>query len=137
MVVDANLVEVAALVGDYRARHHAGRADGRPVADRDRACLPRARLAVDRERASGQARQRASSRGDAEAPLQLLPLGVAARRRHARKHQSGRRDRSAAAAPAALGADDALRLARTCYDHLAGRAGVAIADALTRAAMSC
>ena len=26
--------------------------------------------------------------------------------------------------------DDALRFARTCYDHLAGRAGVAIADAL-------
>jgi DNA-binding transcriptional ArsR family regulator len=26
--------------------------------------------------------------------------------------------------------DDALRLARTCYDHLAGRLGVAIADAL-------
>ena len=28
--------------------------------------------------------------------------------------------------------DDALRLARTCYDHLAGRLGVAIADALAR-----
>jgi DNA-binding transcriptional ArsR family regulator len=27
--------------------------------------------------------------------------------------------------------DDALRFARTCYDHLAGRLGVAIADALT------
>jgi hypothetical protein len=26
--------------------------------------------------------------------------------------------------------DDALRLARTCYDHIAGRLGVAIADAL-------
>src|SRR5262249_43765486 len=26
--------------------------------------------------------------------------------------------------------DDALRFARTCYDHLAGQAGVAIADAL-------
>ncbi|MEI9982172.1 MAG: hypothetical protein WDN69_02520 [Aliidongia sp.] len=26
--------------------------------------------------------------------------------------------------------DDALRLARTCYDHLAGRLGVALADAL-------
>jgi len=26
--------------------------------------------------------------------------------------------------------DDALRFARTCYDHLAGRAGVALADAL-------
>jgi hypothetical protein len=26
--------------------------------------------------------------------------------------------------------DDALRLARTCYDHLAGRLGVAIADTL-------
>jgi len=26
--------------------------------------------------------------------------------------------------------DDALRFARTCYDHLAGRLGVAIADAL-------
>jgi hypothetical protein len=28
--------------------------------------------------------------------------------------------------------DDALRFARTCYDHLAGRLGVAIADALAR-----
>jgi DNA-binding transcriptional ArsR family regulator len=27
--------------------------------------------------------------------------------------------------------DEALRLARTCYDHLAGRLGVALADALT------
>ena len=26
--------------------------------------------------------------------------------------------------------DEALRFARTCYDHLAGRLGVAIADAL-------
>jgi DNA-binding transcriptional ArsR family regulator len=31
--------------------------------------------------------------------------------------------------------DDALRFARTCYDHLAGRLGVAIADALV--AMGC
>ncbi|HEY3223927.1 MAG TPA: transcriptional regulator, partial [Pseudolabrys sp.] len=28
--------------------------------------------------------------------------------------------------------DDALRFARTCYDHLAGHLGVAIADALVR-----
>jgi DNA-binding transcriptional ArsR family regulator len=28
--------------------------------------------------------------------------------------------------------DDALRTARTCYDHIAGRLGVALADALTR-----
>jgi hypothetical protein len=28
--------------------------------------------------------------------------------------------------------DEALRFARTCYDHLAGRLGVAIADALVR-----
>jgi hypothetical protein len=27
--------------------------------------------------------------------------------------------------------DEALRFARTCYDHLAGRLGVAVADALT------
>lgn len=29
-------------------------------------------------------------------------------------------------------ADDALRFARTCYDHLAGRLGVTIADAMVR-----
>ena len=29
------------------------------------------------------------------------------------------------------GGDEALRLARTCYDHLAGRLGVALADSLT------
>jgi hypothetical protein len=28
--------------------------------------------------------------------------------------------------------DDALRTARTCYDHLAGRLGVAVADTLTK-----
>src|SRR3954463_15692689 len=28
--------------------------------------------------------------------------------------------------------DDTLRFARTCYDHLAGRLGVAIADAMVR-----
>src|SRR5262245_44974520 len=28
--------------------------------------------------------------------------------------------------------DDALRLARTCYDHLAGQLGVALADSLVR-----
>jgi DNA-binding transcriptional ArsR family regulator len=28
--------------------------------------------------------------------------------------------------------DDALRIARTCYDHIAGRLGVALTDALTR-----
>ena len=29
--------------------------------------------------------------------------------------------------------DDALRFARTCYDHLAGGLGVAIADAMVKA----
>jgi hypothetical protein len=28
--------------------------------------------------------------------------------------------------------DDALRFGRSCYDHLAGRVGVAIADAMVR-----
>ena len=32
-------------------------------------------------------------------------------------------------------ADDAMRAARTCYDHLAGRLGVAIADAMVGSRM--
>ena len=33
--------------------------------------------------------------------------------------------------------DDAVRFARSCYDHLAGQAGVAIADALVDTDTSC
>lgn len=41
-------------------------------------------------------------------------------------------DRTRAKLPAAGPRDAALRLARTCYDHLAGQLGVALTDALAR-----
>ncbi len=50
----------------------------------------------------------------------------------------GGRGRWTASLPTrAGGAHDDLRMARTCYDHLAGRLGVALADALTAATMLC
>ena len=88
----------------HRPRDHAGRADGRPIADRDRARLRREHLALDGERAPRQARQRAPACRHAQAPLRLLPHRLAARRAHAGEHQAGRGDRDAAAPSAALGA---------------------------------
>ena len=88
----------------HRACHHAGGADGRPVADRDRARIPGARLAFDRERTPHQARQCAAHRRHAQAALQLLPHRLAAGRQHAGEHQGGRRDRGAAAPSAAFAA---------------------------------
>ena len=47
---------------------------------------------------------------------------------------------STRAAPASLHAawrrDPDLRFCRTCYDHLAGQVGIAVTDALTKAAIS-
>ena len=116
----------------HRARDHAGRADGRPVADRDRARLSGAHLALDRERAS---RASSSTRGCSPSTRKrrfayyriASPLVAA----HAGKHQGGRRDRGAAAAPAALGA----RTTRCASPAPAttiwpASVGVAIADAL-------
>ena len=55
--------------------------------------------------------------GGAEVAAAIEALAVVARPRPVRSPQAGR-------------AADALRAARTCYDHLAGGLGVALADAL-------
>ena len=51
---------------------------------------------------------------------------------NAGKHQGGRRTETPPRYHPRSAQDDALRFARICYDHLAGRLGVAIADALVR-----
>ena len=63
-------------------------------------------------------------------------LGSPQVRAHDRKHHGGRR-RRAAALSAALERRRQLRTARTCYDHIAGRLGVALTDALDPARHVC
>ena len=131
MVAAANLVEVAALVGDTaRATMLAALMGGqsltgtelaflarvsRPTASEHLAKLVDARLlAVTRKRRFAYYR--------VASPLvarMLESLQAVAAIEVPPRHQP----RSAA--------DEALRFARTCYDHLAGTVGVAIADALT------
>ena len=130
MVVDANLVEVAALVGDTaRATMLAALMGGQSLTATELAYLAR----VSRSTASGHLGKLVNAR----------LLVVTRKRRFSYYRLASRlvadmlesinlvaaievpprhRPRSAQ--------DDALRFARTCYDHLAGRAGVALADAL-------
>jgi DNA-binding transcriptional ArsR family regulator len=131
MVVDANLVEVAALVGDTaRATMLAALMGGRALTATELAYLSR----VSRSTASGHlsklvnarlltvTRKRRFSYYRLASPLvadMLESIKLVAAVEVPPRH----RPRSAE--------DDALRFARTCYDHLAGRAGVALADALT------
>ena len=130
-MVAANLVEVAALVGDTaRATMLSALMDGRSLTATELAYLAR----VSRSTASGHlgklvnarlltvTRKRRFSYYRLASPLvadMLESINLVAAIEVPPRH----RPRSAA--------DDAMRLARTCYDHLAGRAGVAIADALT------
>jgi DNA-binding transcriptional ArsR family regulator len=130
MAAAANLVEVAALVGDTaRATMLAALMSGRALTGSELAYLAR----VSRPTASEHLAKLAEARlitgikqgrfryYRISSPLVATMLesiiAVAAIEVPAR-HQP----RSAQ--------DEALRLARTCYDHLAGRLGVAIADAL-------
>src|ERR1044071_10420220 len=112
MVAAANLVEVAALVGDT-ARAFVARIS-RPTASEHLAKLVEARLlTVTRKRRFAYYR--------VASPLvaqMLESLQAVAAIEVPPRHQP----RSAA--------DEALRFARTCYDHLAGTVGVAVADAL-------
>jgi len=131
MIIDANLVEVAALVGDTaRATMLAALMGGRSLTATELAYLAR----VSRSTASGHlsklvnarlltvTRKRRFSYYRLASPLvadMLESINLVASIETPPRH----RPRSAE--------DNALRFARTCYDHLAGRAGVAIADALT------
>jgi DNA-binding transcriptional ArsR family regulator len=131
MVAAANMVEVAALVGDTaRATMLAALMGGESLTGTELAFLAR----ISRPTASEHLRKLVDARLLAvtrkrrfayyriASPLvaqMLESLKALAAIEVPSRHQS----RSAA--------DDAVRFARTCYDHVAGTVGVAIADALS------
>jgi DNA-binding transcriptional ArsR family regulator len=130
MVAAANMVEIAALVGDTaRATMLAALMGGHALTSSELASLAH----VSRSTASGHLNKLVGAR--------LLAVTQKRRNRYYRiaspmvarmlesikavaaiETPARHRPRSAQ--------DDALRFARTCYDHVAGQLGVAIADAL-------
>jgi DNA-binding transcriptional ArsR family regulator len=132
MIAAANLAEVAALVGDpARANMLAALMDGRALTASELAFMAR----VTPQTASAHLAKLTESH--------LLSLTKQGRHRYFRlasplvgRMLEGIMAVAAIEAPKrhrpASPKDVALRQARTCYDHLAGRVGVALADALTR-----
>jgi DNA-binding transcriptional ArsR family regulator len=130
MVVAANLVEVAALVGDTaRATILAALMSGQALTASELAYIAR----VSRPTASGHLTKLVEAR--------LIAVTRQGRYRYYRiASPLVARMLESIIAVAAIDVppryqprsirDDALRFARTCYDHLAGQVGVAIADAL-------
>lgn len=130
MVAAANMVEVAALVGDTaRATMLAALMGGQALTSSELAALAH----ISRPTASGHLTKLVGAR--------LLNVTQNRRNRYYRiasplvaKMLESIKAVSAIETPPRhqprSAKDDALRLARTCYDHLAGRLGVAIADAL-------
>jgi len=130
MVAAANLVEVAALVGDTaRATMLAALMGGQALTASELAYLAR----ISRSTASEHLAKLVEAR----------LVAVSKKRRYRYYHIASplvARMIEGIKAVAAIevppryqprsAQDDALRFARTCYDHLAGRLGVAIADAL-------
>lgn len=130
MVTTASMAQVAALVGDpARAAMLQALMDGRAL------------TATELAGVAGVAPQTASGH---LAQLTIAGLVTVARQGRHRYHRLAtplvaRMLESVmlvagetAAAPARTGPRDAaLRLARTCYDHIAGRLGVALADGMT------
>ena len=126
----ANMVEVAALVGDTaRATMLAALMGGQALTSSELAHLAH----VSRPTASGHLTKLANAR--------LLAVTSKRRNRYYRiasplvaKMLESIKAVGVIEVPARhqprSAQDDALRFARTCYDHLAGRLGVAIADAL-------
>jgi DNA-binding transcriptional ArsR family regulator len=132
MVAAANMVEIAALVGDTaRATMLSALMGGQALTSSELAGLAH----VSRATASGHLNKLMQAR--------LLAVTQKRRNRYYRIASPLVANMlETIKAVAALEAppryqprsarDDALRFARTCYDHLAGRLGVAIADALVR-----
>jgi DNA-binding transcriptional ArsR family regulator len=130
MVAAANMVEVAALVGDTaRATMLAALMGGQSLTGGELAFLARVSRSTASEhltrlveaRLVAVTRKRRFHYYRIASPLvatMLESIKAVAALEVPPRHQP----RSAR--------DDALRFARTCYDHLAGRVGVAIADAL-------
>jgi DNA-binding transcriptional ArsR family regulator len=132
MVAAANMVEIAALVGDTaRATMLAALMGGQALTSSELAGLAR----VSRATASEHLGKLTQAR--------LLAVTKKRRNRYYRiasplvaKMLESIKTVAALETPPRYqprsAQDDALRFARTCYDHLAGRLGVAIADALVR-----
>jgi len=130
MATDASFAEVAALAGDpARAGMLHALMDGRAL------------TASELARAAGITPQTASGHLARLVTAGLLAVSQQGRHRYhrlaspsvARMMESIMQVASEAAArkPVMVGPrDQALRAARTCYDHLAGRLGVALADAM-------
>jgi DNA-binding transcriptional ArsR family regulator len=130
MVAAANMVEVAALVGDTaRATMLAALMGGQALTSSELAALAH----ISRPTASGHLGKLVGAR--------LLSVTQKRRNRYYRiASPLVARMLESIKAVAAIetppryqprsAQDDALRFARTCYDHVAGRLGVAIADAL-------
>jgi DNA-binding transcriptional ArsR family regulator len=133
MVAAANMVEIAALVGDTaRATMFAALMGGQALTSSELASLAH----VSRSTASGHLSKLVSAR--------LLAVTQKRRNRYYRiasplvaKMLESIKAVAAIETPARYrprsAQDDALRFARTCYDHVAGKLGVAIADALVTA----
>jgi len=132
MVAAANMVEIAALVGDTaRATMLAALMGGQALTSSELAGLAH----VSRATASGHLNKLTRAR--------LLAVTQKRRNRYYRiasplvaKMLETIKAVAALETPPRYqprsAQDDSLRFARTCYDHLAGRLGVAIADALVR-----
>jgi DNA-binding transcriptional ArsR family regulator len=132
MVAAANLVEVAALVGDTaRATMLSSLMDGRSLTGSELAYLAH----ISRPTASEHLTKLVNAR----------LLTVTQKRRYRYYRIASPLVASMLESIKAVAAietppryqprspkDDALRLARTCYDHLAGKLGVAVADALAK-----
>ncbi len=130
MVAAANMVEVAALVGDTaRATMLAALMGGQALTASELAACAR----ISKSTASGHLSKLVGAR--------LLAVTQRRRNRYYRiASPLVARMLESIKAVAAIetpprhqprsAQDDALRFARTCYDHLAGRLGVALADAL-------
>ena len=130
MVAAANMVEVAALVGDTaRATMLAALMGGQALTASELASLAH----VTRPTASGHLGKLTAAR--------LIAVTQKRRNRYYRiasplvaRMLESIKAVAALETPARFqprsARDDALRFARTCYDHLAGRLGVALADAL-------
>jgi DNA-binding transcriptional ArsR family regulator len=130
MVAAANMVEVAALVGDTaRATMLAALMSGQALTSSELAALAH----ISRPTASGHLSKLVTAR--------LLAVSQKRRNRYYRiasplvaRMLESIKAVAAIETPARYqprsAQDDALRFARSCYDHLAGRLGVAIADAL-------
>ena len=130
MVAAANMVEVAALVGDTaRATILAALMSGQALTGSELAFLAR----ISRRTASEHLTKLVEARLIAVTKKRRYRYYRIASPLVARMLESIKAVAAIEAPPRykpRSAQDDALRFARTCYDHLAGQLGVAIADAL-------